>query len=403
MPIKDYDINDRYKKNITYIMFLVLGCFPFIQLGINYYLSIQILAFILILFFIIPIKTFISMIPVGFVIISLMFLPVIFSVNSNYIEHDILKTAREFVCYAPLYCIVKYRNSITNHFKVNNSLRLMLPVLLFSFLIITVIQYIYLKKGVYLSIPYEFFTRNSDTLPEWLDLRYSHIRPAATFGEPSYLSFVVTSLLVIVLRSFKNSWLKNTLLACIILIVYFNQSVSGQAAVFILLFVHLFQSKTKTITKLSLIFVAFLFVLLASAAKFTTVERLSNVFDKKKETSGYVRLTAPALVVSQVLLHSPIGVTNSQLEKFITPESSLSKKELTGSLSNGFYNLLINYGYSGFLLIILLLLPVWKDWLIVFYILLTTIFNGAFLSFDKVSVIVGTLYFVFYFSAKKNV
>ena len=400
MTFKNNIIDKGYAKNKTFFLLLVLLCVPFIQLGFNYYLSVQVLAFILALF-IIPLKTYIKFVPVGFILLGLMCLPVIFAVNSDYVVHDILKTVREFICYAPIYCLIKYRHSVLQETKVNLNVRRMVPVLVFTLLIITILQGIFLKKGLYLSIPYEFFMADFGTLPGALDLKFSYIRPAATFGEPSYLGFVITSLLLVVLRIYEKSWLKNALIFSILLTAYLCESLSGQVAVFVLLFIYFIQSKIQIYTKFLLISVACLVVtiaLVANLSSFSTIERLSNISDKKKESSGHARLAVPLKIASEVLMKSPIGVTNSQLGKVI---GISTKDDLAFSgFSNGFFNLLINYGLTGILLLALLFLPIWNDLLIIAYIFLSTFFNGSFLVYDKGAIVVTSLYMVFYFSAE---
>lgn len=388
-------------KSKTFTLLLILICIPFIQLGLNYYLSVQVLAFILIFIFL-PVNVFLYAAPIGFLVFGLMCIPVLFAVNSTEAMHDLLKTAREFVCYLPIYCIIKYKDNIVNAIKINAKIYKAIPLILIGLALFTIVQYVVLKSGVYLALPYELYVRNAGTLPGELDLIYSKIRPSATFGEPSYLGFVDASFLIIVLRAFKKSWLKSVMIVCIVLTVYFCQSASGQLAVFLLLFIELMQSKSKGLTKVSIIFSACFVVFIAWVADFSTIERLSNFSDRKQESSGYARLAAPAIIASEVLLNSPFGVVNSQLEQFVTGTRAMSKNDLAGALSNGFYNLLINYGLTGFLLLGLLLHPVWKDWLIMCYIVLTTSFNGAFLCFDKSAVIVTTLYLMFYLSASSN-
>ena len=382
---------------------MLLLCFPFIQLGLSFYQSIQLFAFF-IAFFLIPVRILTSFLLLGLPLFLLMCLPVIFTMNSNYAEHDFLKTGREFLCYTPMFCIIKHKNSFLKEIKISPIIKKTIPLLILFLLAFTIIQTIYLKKGVYLSFPYQYFITNFGTLPKELDLKYSRIRPAATFGEPSYLGFILSSLLVLVLRIYENSWYKHAMIGCIVIAAYLCMSASGQFAILVLLFIYFMQLDIKAFTKFSIITLAFL--LLASAwtftsiSSFSTVDRFSNILDKKKESSGYYRLAAPAVVVYQVLFNSPIGVTNSELGKFIISNKDMSRRDLLGALSNGLYNILINYGITGILLLILLFIPIWKDWLIMAYIFLSTMFNGAFLAFDKASIIVTTLYVLFYFSAE---
>jgi hypothetical protein len=393
-----YVVEKVNNKNKSFILLMLLLSIPFIQLGLNYYLSVQVLTFIM-LFLLIPANVFLYSAPVGLAVFSLMCIPVFSAVNSADAMHDLLKTAREFTCYLPIYGIIKYKDNIVSRVDVKLKIINAIPLILLGLTFLTIIQYYFLKSGVYLALPYELYVRNAGTLPDELDLIYSKIRPSATFGEPSYLGFVVVSFLILALRIFRKPWLKILMISCIILNVYFCQSASGQLAVFLLLLIELLQSKTTLLTKVSVIFIACLVVFVAWMANFSTLERLSNFSDRKQESSGYARLAAPAIIASEVLLNSPLGVVNSQLEQFVTGTRAMSKNDLAGALSNGFYNLLINYGLTGFLLLGLLLMPIRKDWLVMCYIILTTSFNGAFLCFDKSAVIVSTLFLLFYFSA----
>jgi len=385
----------------TLILLFILLCLPFIQLGISYYASFQMLAFLFLLI-LIPVRFFLYGVQRCGVILGLMILPVFFVINSEESTHDFLKALREFLCYLPLYCALKYRKEISGSIYVNDKIRYVVSSLIVSLFFFTVVQYFFLKRGVYLSLPYDYYVRNTGTLPDQLDLIYSRIRPAATYGEPSYLGFVVTSLLVVVLRGYKKSWIKHGLIGCVVLTVYFCQSASGQLAVFALLFINMLQSKAQLVTKIGVILGGLLLVLVAWLANVSTIERLANIMDKKQEASGYDRLAAPAIIASEVLLNRPFGIADSELAKFITSKRAMSREALEGAFSNGFYNLLINYGLSGLILLGLLIAPIWKDWLVVVYVLLTTSFNGAFLCFDKAAIITGSLFMAFYFSAKLN-
>jgi hypothetical protein len=51
------------------------------------------------------------------------------------------------------------------------------------------------------------------------------------------------------------------------------------------------------------------------------------------------------------------------------------------------FNLFINFGYSGFVIVFLLILLCRRNLLLMSYIFLAAMFNGAFLSVDKIAVI----------------
>jgi hypothetical protein len=249
------------------------------------------------------------------------------------------------------------------------------------------IQYIKLKSGVGYFLPVEWYIQNSATLPDELDLMWSPIRPSGTFGEPSYLGFISASLLMAVAHCVSNNYYKSLLISVLLATVILAQTLAGVLTVFILLFLYLWQiSSNRTDRKLqliSLVFVALLVVLMFDYSDVLT--RLANITNESEELSGYHRIVVPLKVIFKVFTSAPYGVPETELLNFLINQKS--DLVIKSNLANGFFNVLINYGIFGVIILYILFNKARFSIILLAYLFLASMFNGSIFSYDKAVVI----------------
>jgi hypothetical protein len=374
------------KKKSTAQLSVILFSIPFIQLGYEYYLSVMIFSFI-VTFSLLGFKDFISSIKVIVCVLPVMFIPTVIYILSADVIHAILLTGRHFLCFAVGYIIISRRQQIAERLKPNTAvLQTSIVLLVVSLLVVVIIQYVLIRRGVLFFLPREFFILNYGTLPTELDLRWTNIRPSATFGEPSFLGFISVSLLLVCGQIFNNKWIKIFLFIGIWIMVLLANTVAGIGATFILTFLYLWKKNRSAIVKILLIISLISVISIGFIGQFGIFHRITHIAVKEKEASGYARIIVPLIMVSGVLKNSPFGVPVDELPRFLAQADLKARAEI-GALSNGFFNLIINYGLGGVLIMLLVCYAVRHDLYLMIYIFLASMFNGGILTFDKISVI----------------
>ncbi len=356
------------------------------QLGISYYLSFQMLAFSLVLLTL-SAQAIRQNIRIGFILFFLMMLPNVYFISREQFFHYVLVSVRSFLC---LYIMLTlFDMARMKHFNMSRKPLKIAVSLLIIFLFLSVaLQSILLKQGVLLTAPPEYVIANADTLPGEFELEHGgRIRPSSTFGEPSYLGFISLSLFVITLLLFEKLRLKSILLLLLFTTLIMAQTLSGLLSLVLILAIHgaKFVSKKKIWKNIGVLSVVALgtFVL-GYLGYFSILERLFDIFDPELEYSGYIRLAAPLTVAIRVFENFFIfGVPLEELSHVMKGMYLLAVM-IPGSTvtDNGFVNLFMNYGVTA----VLIIWVIWKKIaspLLLAYVFLSSIFNGAFLSFDK--------------------
>lgn len=381
-------VDYRGLSGITLLIACILLCIPFIQLGFQYYLSVMILAFILILF--IPsIREIHAATPTLAFILPLMLLPTLLHINLDTGLHSLLRSAREFICLAVIYIFVSQRTAIAERIKLNfKFVKFATALLALSLLAVVIVQYVFLKRGIGYFIPADYYILNAGTIPTELDLLWSRIRPSATFGEPSYLGFVTTSLLFVVLHAFHNHKYKFIIVGVLIFTVVLSNTLAGIIACASILFIYLWMHYNKSHQRLSIMMLSLAAVLVITFSGFLNItERLSNLTDAKVESSGYNRVTVPLKVVSTILIQSPVGVPTHALPAVFRSLHYEAKDFAGGPLSNGFFNIIINYGVFGMIIIYFVIRATHGYLPLVAYLFFSSMFNGGIFTFDKATII----------------
>jgi len=346
---------------------------PFIQMGLTFYISSQILLFLWTLTKIKINHKIILLICLS----SLFFFFKFFSFDIN--ERDLLVTFREFLCFALIL-------ASTYGFRKFDFSRL---VIFFKFLIViffavALIQIIGIHLlGEFITFPKEFFIANTATL-EGVELAIefeTRLRPVIFFGEPSYAAFVLSIIYAVVKAENSNHIGQYDLLAlgC----VFILQSLSGIIIIgFLFLYfnrAHLFKTKYFLIFLPFILFISFYF--LGSEV----VERLSNFFSGNADESTAIRVIAPLDLVSRTFNN---GFYLGAPSEYV----NLYTLAFGNAVDNALFNLVINYGILSIPIFLILIHRIKSVFLILMLVLLMQ-FNGAYFSYDKavlISLLLGS-------------
>jgi hypothetical protein len=206
------------------------------------------------------------------------------------------------------------------------------------------------------------------------------------------LAFIACSLLLIVLFTFEKRWLRRALLAVLAITVLIAQSLAGFLTFGILIVVDGFLKIKRGKLQFGLILLLSASIVMPTLASVVEnipiVGRLVNITDQVAEASGYVRVVLPFKAALAALEGFPLGIPNNHVGEFLR-ERGLVFRSLgagTGGTDTALMNLFINYGFSAFVLIFLIIYTC-RDPLILIYILMVSMFNGSLFTFDKVAVI----------------
>ena len=362
-----------------YLIFL-----PFLQLGATYYLSVQMLLFI-VLVSCLRLKDFTKNRVLLVVLAVLMITPSFFYTVDDQL-HMILGVSRQFLCLAVLLAVLEHSDPV--RMRIKNPEIAIITILWFFFVMILV-QYVGLKFGYAIHLPSTLFISNASTVIGYekalaLGL-YSGVRPSVFYGEPSYLSFVCASLVFIACSTFKS---KNNLFLVTILAfstVALAGSLSGILALFALFsirFVASIKMAEKMVAFLTIIVFAVLFVALFNQLPF--VQRILGLIGLGTgvDISLNIRLFAPFSLISEAFVNFPFGMPKEVLDNVIQAGFESGFK----GTDNGFLNLFINFGYFGFLIVGIIFYKIRTNLLLITFVLVSTMFNGAFFSYDKIAV-----------------
>ena len=376
----------------------ILMCMlPFIQLGLTYWISIEGLAFVLALFAVDKRLSVADMSSCALItaamLVGLILQPDIVSPISAF-KHNVSQAIGIFI----IVCAAK-----DTKWNVSQTpLWRLLIVTVVGLVILTLAQYVtyvFLKDPRFL-LPASLYVTGQGTLARSaIEFGRVHgflaaVRVAATFAEPSYLGFISMCLTVMVLNSRLRSAAKFGLLTLLLAMVAMSKSASGIIMITVLI-AYAYRSKFTFAT--FLICVSVTVVFFASTMMlldFDPIGRLLSSTDPRLEQSGYIRLIMPLQHAATVLKEAPFGVPFSETYEFLAHHStSYTMMNPTYSYTgdwigqdNGLLNLIIQFGWAGFIVIGGVAFAV-RDGFILLFLLFATQFNGSALTPDKVAMI----------------
>lgn len=260
-------------------------------------------------------------------------------------------------------------------------------ILIGFYLCLSLVQTAFLSRQVYFGLPRTLFVANEGTLPGDLDLLYSKIRATGTFGEPSYLGFVLTSL-AFALFPLARKWVVPRLaIMVVVLIALICQSLSFFIAIALLL---AYERPGFRELKVSYVLPGVV-VLCVMGIYFSEVienflSRVTSLSNSAAEPSGFVRIFGPISILPDFLAEFPTGVPFYKLYPILEAYVPVGLRPLS-FYDNGLINFVLDFGFYGFLLLYLYFTSV-KDGASRIYLFAAGIFNGALLSPDKLGVMI---------------
>lgn len=365
------------------ILFFLVLLTPFIQLGVTYYVSISTLSFIGLFLNSHIYKNILNKNIYQFVIvISLIsFLMLINGIIlSDFDDYYILKSLRQALFFF-LICFILYSNISFNLKKFKYLINSLL-IISISLLFLVLIQYFFVSKGIYLGFSEDLYVMNTGTIPSELDLLYSKIRPAGTFGEPSYLA---AYLVCITFSLFKlYDWDKKAKLILILnsITIFLSMSMLGVVSILMVILYYFFKTKRNIKYKMMLIMlsVPFIFYLVLDLLG----ERINSI-SFGEDASYNDRILYPLKMLPELLMNHPYGFL------FDTKVLNIYINEgLSAVLHNSIFNIIFSYGVVGFVCIFILFFSA-KNMHMKFLVFILMIQNGGFLSIDKAVIIILTV------------
>jgi len=372
---------------VTYLLaFLIL---PFLQIGISYYASGAVMLMFVMLFKWrdLIFSGFLQH-PIRTLLCALAFvMPMLYPAGVD--EIDVQRALREVLI---LLLMVTAFGRVGEDLDAARAktLSTVTCLIIAGYLGLVLIQLVLIPRQIYFGLPKGLFVINDATIPEALDLLYSKIRPTGTFGEPSYLGFVLTSL-AFGLMPLADKWLMPRLaIYCVAFIALAIQSLSFFIA--IALIIGYARPGLKNI-KVGAIIPAIMGLLLLAVIFSDVLDsfltRLSTISDQSLEVSGYVRIFGPLSIIIDYLGLYPTGVPFYKLY-FVLEEYVPEGIRPLSYHDNGLINFLFDFGIYGFLLLFFYFNSV-RDNTSRLYLFACGIFNGALLAPDKLGVMIFAL------------
>lgn len=255
------------------------------------------------------------------------------------------------------------------------------------YLLLALVQTAFLTRQVYFGIPKGLFIANEGTIPGELDLIYSKLRATGTFGEPSYLGFVMTSFAFALLPLARRWGGPRLAILAVALIALICQSLSFFIAIAMLI---AYERPGFKDFKITIILPALLIAIGLGAYFWEVIEhfgdRLTSLSNSAEEPSGFVRIFGPISILPDFLSQYPTGVPFYKLYPILESYVPIGLRPLS-FYDNGLINLVLNFGYVGFILLYIYFSSV-RDNTSRIYLFVSGIFNGALISPDKLGVMI---------------
>ena len=359
---------------------------PFVQLGLSFYASFATLLAVVIalrfhMVFRIPTDPFVA---VTIIIAAAMFLSLLSQTPMD-LGQSALRIAREALFFTLLAIAVP--NIAKNPPLIPRAaLPYLIAIPAFFLLLMVIIQFLALARGIYLGPPKAAMAQNANTVPDLLTLRYTKVRPAGFYGEPSYLAFMATTLMVMIAPVALKSRLATWTLIAVVTTGLLSQSLSFVIAGSIVAYFAFFQGQSARLR------ITFVLLTISGAGLALALGALKTRFGGGTgvDISTYVRMLAPLLVLGQSLIDNPFGTSFLELERAISSQAAslgLRPREL---LHNGLYNIIFSYGLIAVPIVWLTFRAV-SDNVLRIYVLAAMMFNGAFFQIDKITIVLFTL------------
>jgi hypothetical protein len=349
--------------------------FPFVQYGLNYFVSIEAVLCIAIIY---QTRLRINVLPtaVAAIAISLSLLWCALYLPEEPLWSRELRLGVDLVL---LFWLLEGspRHDVT---KINGNWALAMLAICAVF---AAIQNVAGRKGIALYMPTSFFVNHDDNVlaASWVKLARDHgfafeIRPSAFYSEPSYLGVMSLVMNFICLHTLSG---RRRILASILALTACAAAQTMYGMVSNLLITMAFHHRR--IDKMVLLSVAACALALVAMPLFAVEPgRLERILSGHDESTG-LRVTQPLELVGYILAHHPFGVPLTAAKELFEQRGLIERWE-DAPFHNGVLNLLYAYGWIGFAVVILLFVATGSP-ICALFMFLVMCQNGAELDFDK--------------------
>lgn len=297
------------------------------------------------------------------------------------LTQDVLHIGRETMFWLLLCGMLEGLKSFTIEIDRKKLKKFVFATIFFTF-ILSAYQFRQYQVGIYFGIPKEYFAQGQGTIAGDLDLAYSHLRPAATFAEPSYLAFVLISVLFSVRYFEFPGGISPFTTILIVATGLISQSMS-----FVMFFIGLTGLALYTQPQFAryrapatLIGSVLVLVLITSAAAFLSDTRFAKL-GSTSDVSTFARIVGPLISLPEFIVMHPFGTLSTtmtgMLDYFSSPYG-MSGIEWT---HNFLFNAIFLYGLGGIFILYFLLKG--RELIPMAYIFSCMFFNGTMLNQDK--------------------
>ena len=359
------------------------------QVGISYYLSFSLLIFLVSLFLstkifnyrFLSLESVIRVIAITF----LLSLPYLF--NGFESGADFLRLLKDVFFLGVLFYVL---NSTVDSkkiidFELLKKVKLVLYVLSFLMFVLINLQSFYISRLKLLFINPDFFARNSENIAtQSTFLSFDRLRPAGTFGEPSYLSWYLFFLIcaLCILSRKDRTKLDVICIALNTISIFLSQSGLGITFVVLLFVFRELKSSVILFRRLLGLGLTSYFILIADNLFFT--RQLSKAFDLR---SWSTRVVTPLELYNSFIASNPFGMP---LRRIFTKEDpySIGDVYVFEVIVHGFSYFVFGFGIIGIAITLWIFSKSRKfDSFTLMFFLFTFFQNGSFLDFDKIGLL----------------
>ena len=258
---------------------------------------------------------------------------------------------------------------------------LIVTIFLFTF---TLLQYFLLKQGQLLQIPREFLGDRQSFQTTQLDLKFSKIRPAGSFSEPSLLGLVFLGLFLTGIPRLSQSTKSKIICSLSLSGLVLSQSKSALFFAILMIFVLLIDIQALVETKKIRVKLQ-IFALLIAVIAFGILRNIiwQTISSFSGSSSVANRITNPLEILPSFLISHPFGVPH--YARLSTGTALVSAREWTLLSDNGIYNLLFSYGIVALMFLFGIFWAVKNNKLLGIFTVAALLQNGSFLDIDKLA------------------
>ena len=361
---------------------LVVMLLPILQIGFTYYLSVASICFALAMLLMVLRGVLTPQNILLAAITGLIFALLPF-IQSGFSGDGYLRYFRElFFAFILIAFFLFVRNSRNTAF-IEPPYRILLIVVLFE-LVFTLIQLYFLPKVVYIGLPRDIFVNNAENLPDYLDLYYSYIRPFGTYGEPSYLAFIMLAVMMMVYGNIEHSKPARFVFAMAAIVGLISQSMSFIIFSALIFFPSVLRYMKATFGQAGDFIVAT--VALVSIGTIFSLSRSQDILSGTDASANY-RFFLPIAALPQYISEHPLGAPVPGVIDFFVNRDSASSVTAIRSIDNAFLGLAYSYGMMALLFIFAIFVNI-RSYTVFAFVFASMSFNGAVFSVDKVPVII---------------